>query len=141
MNTGLEKPGVKELMYKLITSLVSLVVYTNKKTLVEYRTHFNFNYVQVYLTGKSCWKIESNYMKPWGTSTLTGYYHLGQLLLKKDKLRPHIWLKIWLTFVKKTSTSHPIESLEYIKCYSSSSSRSFKTSSNLRYNCQKICSW
>ena len=43
--------------------------------------------------------------------------------------------------MKKTSMSNPVKSLGYIKCYSSSSPRPVKTSSNsIRYNCQKICS-
>ena len=38
--------------------------------------------------------------------------------------------------------SNPVRSLGYIKCYSSSSPRPVKSSSNsIRYNCQKICSW
>ena len=46
-----------------------------------------------------------------------------------------------LKFVKKTSIPSPVESLEYIKCYSSSSPRPIKNPSNsIIYNCQKICS-
>ena len=41
-----------------------------------------------------------------------------------------------------TSMPNSVESLEYIKCYSSSSPRHVKSTSNsTRYNCTKICSW
>ena len=46
-----------------------------------------------------------------------------------------------LKFVKKTNMSNPVESLGHVKCYSSSSQRPTKSSSNsIRYNCQTICS-
>ena len=44
--------------------------------------------------------------------------------------------------MKKTSMANPVESLGYIKCYSSSRCRHIKSTSNsTRYNCQKVCSW
>ena len=47
-----------------------------------------------------------------------------------------------LKFVKKTSMTNPVKSLEYIKCYSSSRPRPVKSASNsIRYNCQKIFSF
>ena len=45
-------------------------------------------------------------------------------------------------FVKETSMPNPFKSLGYIKCYSLSSPRPNKSSSNyIGYNCQKICHW
>ena len=45
-------------------------------------------------------------------------------------------------FVKKNSMLNSVESPEYIKCYSSSSTRPVKNLSNSeRYDCQKFCSW
>ena len=44
--------------------------------------------------------------------------------------------------VKKTNMPNSIQSLGYIKCYSSSSPRPVKSLTNsIRHNCQKICSW
>ena len=44
--------------------------------------------------------------------------------------------------MKKTSMPNSVESLKYIKCYSSSSPRPVKSPSSLiRHNCQKIWSW
>ena len=52
------------------------------------------------------------------------------------------WKAIRLKIVKKTSMPNCVESLEYIKYYSSSSPRPVKILSNsIRHNCQKICSW
>ena len=91
-------------------------------------------------------------MDPW-TSALTGYSYQdfpsrttqSCLSLRKDKTWPNIyltWNSIKLKFVKKTSMPNSIESLGYIKCYSSSSPRPVKSPSNsIRYNCRKICSW
>ena len=45
-------------------------------------------------------------------------------------------------FRKKTSMPNPAKSLDYIKCYSSSSPRPVKSPSNsIRNNSKKICSW
>ena len=65
-------------------------------------------------------------------------------LLKKrrNKAKYLTWNSIRLKFVKETSMSNSVESLGYIKCYSSSSPRPAKSYSNsIRHNCQKICSW
>ena len=53
------------------------------------------------------------------------------------------WVISWkYKFVKKTSMPTSVESLGYIKCYSSSSPRPVKSPSNsIRQNCQKICGW
>ena len=60
---------------------------------------------------------------------------------KRNKAKYLTRSSIGLKFVKKTSMSKTVESLEYIKCYSSSSSRPIKSPSNsVRYNCRKICS-
>ena len=92
-------------------------------------------------------------MEPWGTPALSGYScedflsrtTRSRLLSKKKKN----WNKakyltrssIRLKFVKKTNMSNPVESLGHVKCYSSSSQRPTKSSSNsIRYNCQTICS-
>ena len=91
-------------------------------------------------------------MDPW-TSALTGYSYQdfpsrttqSCLSLRKDKTWPNIyltWNSIKLKFVKKTSMPNSIESLGYIKCYSSSSPRPVKSPSNsIRCNCKKISSW
>ena len=52
------------------------------------------------------------------------------------------WNSIKLKFVKKTSMSNPVESLGYIKCYSSSSLKPIQRyRDSLRYKWQKICCW
>ena len=88
-------------------------------------------------------------MDPWGTPALTGYYHKdfpswitqSQLWLR-NKAKYLTYNSIRLNFVKKTSMPNSVESLGYIKCYSSSSGlRPVKSpSSSIRHNCQKICS-
>ena len=61
---------------------------------------------------------------------------------KRKKARYLTWNFIRLKFVKKTRMPNPGKSLEYVKCYSSSSPRPVKSpSSSIRYNCEKICSW
>ena len=83
-----------------------------------------------------------------GTPALTGYscedfpYRTtwSCLLLWKEEIKPTIRQER-LMFVKKTSIPNFVESLENIKCYSSSSSRPVKTPSNsISRNCQKIFS-
>ena len=60
---------------------------------------------------------------------------------ERDKAKYLAWNSKWLRFVKKTSIPNSVESL-YIKCYNSSSPRPIKSSSSsIRYNSQKICSW
>ena len=45
-------------------------------------------------------------------------------------------------FVRKTNMSDLVKCLGYIKCYSSSSPRPVKgTSNSIRQNCQNICCW
>ena len=90
-------------------------------------------------------------MEPSGTPALTGYSceefpsrtTWSHLLLRKEEIRPNMtWNSIRLMVVKKTSMPNSVESLWYIKCYSSSSPRPVKNPSNsIRQNCQKICSW
>ena len=60
-----------------------------------------------------------------------------------NEIRPNNWPEIsWLKFVKRTSTSNPVTSHRYIKCYCSSSPRAIKSSGNsIRYSFQKIYSW
>ena len=61
---------------------------------------------------------------------------------RRNKAKYLTWNSIRLKFVKKTSMPHPVKSLGYIKCHSSSSPRPVKSPSNsIRYNCEKICSW
>ena len=61
---------------------------------------------------------------------------------RQNKAKYLTWNSIKLKFVKKTSMPNYINSLGYIKCYSSSSPRPVKNHSNfIRCNCQKICSW
>ena len=70
--------------------------------------------------------------------------HLMSPITKKriNKAKYLTWNSIWLTFVKKTSTPNSIKSLGYIECYSSSSPRPVKSSSNsIRHKCKMICSW
>ena len=70
--------------------------------------------------------------------------HLKLSITEKsqNKAKYLTWNSMWLKFVKMTNMPNPVKSLEYIKCYSSSSSRPVKSPRNfIRYNCQKICSW
>ena len=88
-----------------------------------------------------------------GTPTLTGhscedfhqepleaiYYWDWYLLVKANYLTWNSWR---LKFLKKTSLPNPVKSVEYIKCYSSSSPRPIESPSNsIRCNSQIICSW
>ena len=60
---------------------------------------------------------------------------------RENKTKYLTWNSIRLKFVK-TSMPNPVESLGYIKCYSSSSPRPVKCPSNsIRYNYKKIWSW
>ena len=66
------------------------------------------------------------------------------LLLRKDEKRPNTLIKnsIRVEFVKNINTSHPVQSLGYIKYHNSNKPRPIKNSGNsVRYNCQRICSW
>ena len=61
---------------------------------------------------------------------------------RRNKNKYFIWNSIRLMFLKKTSMLNPVESCEYIKCCSSSSTRPMKEPSNsIIYSCQKIGSW
>ena len=54
----------------------------------------------------------------------------------------YAWNSLRLEEFLKTSMPSPVESFEYIKCYSSSGTSPIKNPSNTtKYNCQKICSW
>ena len=84
-------------------------------------------------------------MEPWGIPALTGYsceYFSSRttgrhLLLRNDKITPNIWPEI-LKLVKKTSIPNSVESLGYIKWYSSISPRPIKSPSSSISYCKKI---
>ena len=60
---------------------------------------------------------------------------------RRNKAKYLTWSSIRLKFVKKTNMPNPVKSLGYIKCFSSSSPRLVKSTSNFtRYNCKKISS-
>ena len=91
-------------------------------------------------------------MVPWVTSALTRCSCKNLLsrtihsclLLRKDEKRPNALIKnsIRVEFVKNINTSHPVQSLGYIKYHNSNKPRPIKNSGNsVRYNCQRICSW
>ena len=89
-------------------------------------------------------------MESWGIPALTGYScedlpsktTQNHLLLRKEEIRSNIWPDLRLRFLKKAGMLNSVESLGYIKCYSSSIPRPVKSPGNsIRYNCKKICSW
>ena len=90
-------------------------------------------------------------MEFWGTLALTEYSvrlciqnHSKPSITKKigNKVKYLKWNSIRLKFMKKFSMLNSVKSLEYIRCYSTSSPRPVKSSSNsIRYNYQKIYSW
>ena len=90
------------------------------------------------------------WMDPWGTLSINWAF-LWRLLIqshpkprvnkkRRNKAKYLTLNSLRLKFVKKANMPNSVESLGYIKCYSSSSSRSAKSPSNsIRHNCQKIC--
>ena len=70
--------------------------------------------------------------------------HLKPLITEKrrNNAKYLTWNSVEPMLVKKISMPNSVESLGYIKCYSSSSLIPVESPSNcIRYNCKKICSW
>ena len=90
-------------------------------------------------------------MEPWETLALTQYFlktshpeHLKAFINEKGQYKAKYLTQnsIRHKFGKKTSIPKPVECLEYIKCYSSTSPRPIENPGNsIRYKYQKICSW
>lgn len=60
---------------------------------------------------------------------------------RQNKTKHATWNPLSYEFMKKTSISHPVEALGYIKCRRSKTSRPINNlSTSIRYNCQKIYS-
>ena len=89
-------------------------------------------------------------MDPWRTPALTGYTcedfpsrtTQSCLLLGGGEKKAKFMTSKRPMFVKNTRLPNSVESVGYIKCYSSSSHRHVKSPSNsIRHNSQKICIW
>ena len=75
-------------------------------------------------------------------TSIQNHSKLSIIEKRRNKTRFLTWNSITLKLVKNTSMLNPVKSLGYIKCYSSSSTRPFKSPDNyIRYKCQKICNW
>ena len=112
----------------------------------EQTIHFHINGISITTPTK-----QNQFFQHWNQATscpspkwlpIQNYLKLHITEKRRNYVKYLTWNSVRLKFVKKTSMSNSVESLGYIKCYSSSSPRLFKSPSNsIIYNCQKICSW